>query len=252
MKAILILALCLAFIIGTHATCIAQISISARLSGSWRVNGVPYQIYDFTAMNAGTESITSMRAVITFPPTSYIGEAWNYEKSSYLMSNFGGAIVVGQTFSGAGFILIGGGPATINFTNVACGGALPTQAATQAPTQAPTLPPTACRASYTLIRRANGAFLENSVPSQIWDLVFTNIGSSPINELSISITPVQNTVVNQNNKWNLNFDANTLYKVQLFGSLQMAGATFSGAGFVIAGASNGVPPAIAIKEVKCN
>jgi len=244
MKAILILALSLGLIIGANATCSAQVSLSARANGAYQINGVNYQIYDFSASNTGSESIINLRAILTFPSTSYIGDSWNYEKSNSSLKNFGPALLPGQIFSGAGFILVGQGPASINYASASCGGATPTQV--------PTPAPSGCQASYSLIRRTNGSFLENGIPSQIWDLIFRNSGTKSISEIKIAIAPAQNTVVNQNNKWNLIYNSNDYsYQVQLSGALQLAGSEFSGAGFVISGAYDGAP-SISFKDLKCS
>jgi len=100
-------------------------------------------------------------------------------------------------------------------------------------------------------RTNNGSFLDNGVPSQIWDLVFTNTGSSAITAISISITTASGTSVNQDNKWNLEyFHSSHSYSVDLYGSLTSPGAQFFGAGFVVAGATSEVPD-VDIRSVSC-
>lgn len=44
---------------------------------------------------------------------------------------------------------------------------------------------------------------------QVWDLVFRNTGVRHISNLIIAITPAANSAVNQNNKWNLVYNAAT-------------------------------------------
>jgi hypothetical protein len=261
MKAILFFACALGLILGANANCSAQVSLTARQDGSYMINGLKYQIYDFTVRNSGTEGITSLQAVVYYPNNIQVGQSWNWDKTTGYISNFGSPLLVEQTYSGSGFILIGDAIATLHNVNVACGHSTPSP--TDAPTQAPpttaptTAPPTSdCMASYSLVKRIEGgSFIENGYQSQIWDLIFRNSGQKAITDIKITITPATNTIVNQNNKWNLVYDADAkTYDVQLNNALQLAGSAYSGAGFVIAhatGTTEGAP-SIAIKDAKCS
>lgn len=264
MKASLLLILCAALLcVNGQLTCTAQVSASAREDGSWQENGVHYQIYDITASNSGTQTIFSLFALYGFPAGNSIAQAWNYEPSSGAVLNFGGSLLPGQSFTGAGFTLAGPDTPTLAFVTPSCMSGPPptnppTSAPTLPPTSAPTNPPGTCQASIAVNKRTatTGSFNEwidgVQYPSQIWDTVFTNTGSRSIHSITISITPAGSTFVNQNNKWNLQYNSNAqTYSVDLFAALSLPNSQYHGAGFVIAGATD-LAPHVQILSVGCN
>lgn len=272
MKTLLLLVVCAALLLCVNGQCTATASAKARAGATWQINGVTFQIYDITATNTGTQTITSLFALFGFPAGNAVTQSWNYDSTTGQITNFGGNLFPGASFNGAGFILSGGGTPTLAFITPNCGGATqaPTQAPTQGPTQAPTQGPTQgptqaptqgptqapgnCTSRVNVIKRTGPSsnFTENGVPAQIWDLLFTNTGTGHVSAITISITPAANTTVNQNNKWNLVFNsAANSYSVQLFNALFAPNSTYTGAGFVVDGATTG-SPTVAILTTTCS
>jgi hypothetical protein len=265
MKALLLLVCAAALLLCVHADCTALVTIAARSGGSYQMDGVNNQIYDITVLNTGTVSITSLVAYFGYPPSDSVVQSWNYDSTTGSITGFV-ILELGQAYTGAGFILAGSAAPVLAFTVATCSGSTeaptnpptnpPTNSPTNPPTNSPTNPPTptpgACNASVVVNIRVGNGFLDNGIPSRIWDLVFTNTGSSPITSIIIAITPSAGTAVNQNNKWNLDYSpATNLYTVELFNSLYLGGSMYTGAGFVIGGSATAAPTVI-ISSVLCS
>jgi len=126
--------------------------------------------------------------------------------------------------------------------------------ATHAPTPSahvPTTPAPACTTSILITARADASFLLNNVEAQIYDMVINNTGLATVSQLIITISTSASTIVVQSNMWNLVYLSGNQYSVLSYGGLT-SGATYHGAGFVLAGASAPTEtPAVAIYSTVC-
>lgn len=131
----------------------------------------------------------------------------------------------------------------------------PTETPTEAPTEAPTSAPSSCSASVTVESRtaAYAQWIRDGVNHQIWDLVFTNTGDAIIDSITVTITPAQETSVDQNDKWSLTHVASDEYTVELHAPIPPPPSwenQFYGAGFVVAGTSSSAP-SVSVSAAHC-
>jgi len=250
-------------------SCSSIITWVARSGGAWEENGLSYQTYDITVTNNGSCTINNLIGVFSLHPTAaFISEAWNYNITTGEIGGFGGFLSPGQVFVGAGFVLAGGAGPTLSLNSPSCpGGCGSHPIATSAPSVAPTstvptsvpstptaaAPTSATRCSVTVVitARPYASFLLNGVPAQIYDLDVINSGSSTVSDLIITISLAPATIIVQDNKWNLEQGTDNKYSVLTYGGLT-AGATYHGAGFVLAGtAASTATPSVSVFYVSC-
>jgi hypothetical protein len=220
--------------------CFARITATPRAGGSWTdQDGVFSQIYDITATNEGSCPLT--RIVGYFSPVNgYISSSWNYDSSSGQLSNFGGSLAVGASFTSAGFILSNTTAAPVlALDRPGC----PDEcyAATSAPTSAPTstsTPTSAPEENSTcsiepVLTQEDASWVDSEGRNNtIYRLSITNTGSCPVTDYALSFGYYPGTLVSL---WNLESTRGG-YLVKGYGESLRPGLTYSGAGFIIADA----------------
>jgi len=245
-------------------------AIALLRPGAWPVWQGTGVIFDLQITNNGSCPLTEIGINIDLAAGAYInGQYWGMtvtlgEESAYVLeiltlyTPLPASGVLGGAYGSYGFVAIFDSDAvtvpSVSSVLTACQQCVPTSAPTNSPTNLPTIPPTnppaSCAASFTLTKRAGGAFQEYETPAQIWDLVFNNTGVNSVSTITISITPPAGTLVDASNYWSLQYVSGSLYNVELHNSLYLSGAAYTGAGFVIDGATNSAPTVV-ITNVIC-
>lgn len=92
--------------------------VSARAGGSWVAGGTQFQIYDVAVTNVGSCVISAVRLEVLFAAGSSVQSAWNLD-AEFNLENFG-SMLPGASFSGAGFVLQGGGAIFLAPAPISC------------------------------------------------------------------------------------------------------------------------------------
>jgi len=102
--------------------------------------------------------------------------------------------------------------------------------------------PSSCVVAVSIEKRADGAYVDGGVNAQIYDLVFTNTGSSAVFELSVTITPSGTDSVSQ--MWNMSPAGANTYSVAFYNTLPSANSQYFGAGFILSGSTSQIAPIV--------
>lgn len=108
MSKAIILALLFAFSVAVNASCSASASIAARSGARWVTGDKTFQLYDLTVTNDGSCTLNNVGLSLGLPTGAAITEHWNLlaDNLYYLLQNFpADGINAASSFNGAGFVV---------------------------------------------------------------------------------------------------------------------------------------------------
>lgn len=242
----------------TGPGCSVTATIAIRTSASWTEGTNTNQIYDITVTNNGVCPVDNVGLNFGLPSGAVISDKWNLmaDELYYLLENFGSSIQVGSMYNAAGIVM--SMPTGSVFSSVSVtvyGAACPRECMNSAPVESSSAPvpvdsssapapvdsssaPSSgtCSASAVLTKDASTASWTDAQGkiNSVYRLTVTNNGECPLKDFVLSFGLNTATVVSM---WNLQ-SALGGYQVTGFGDGLPAGASFSGAGLIIAGASD--------------
>jgi len=240
--------------------CSVTATIAIRPSASWTDGGNTNQIYDVTVTNNGICPVDNVGLQFGLPSGAIISDQWNMMADDlyYMLDNFGNTIQVGGMFNAAGIVVstpIGtpaSGPVTSNVYGSACprscmssasssesSSAATESSSSSATTESSSAPSSGtCSATAVIAKDTSTASWtdDQGRTVAVYRLTITNNGECPINNYVLSFGYGTASVVSM---WNLQ-SALGGYQVTGFGDSLPAGASFSGAGLILAGAPDTV------------
>lgn len=103
--------------------------------------------------------------------------------------------------------------------------------------------PNPCLVAVSVNARLGGSFVNNGVPQQVYDLVFTNTGSQSVSSLSVTITPSGDATIPAGQMWNMEATTTTnTYIVDFYNTLPATNSQYFGAGFILSGSNSQTAP----------
>lgn len=254
-----ILALLFAFSVAVNASCSASASISARSGARWVTGDKTFQLYDLTVTNDGSCIINNVGLSFGLPTGAAITEHWNLlaDNLYYLLQNFpADGINAASAFNGAGFVVSmptasadTAAPISVQVYGAACPSSC-SSTSTPAPsssdeTSSAAPAESSDESSAPVADCTIVASVEKDASTQSWTdaqgrtvsvyrLKIQNTGTSALKDYVTSFTVgLSGEIVSM---WNLEGTRGG-YRVTGFGESLPAGATYTGAGLIIANAA---------------
>jgi len=267
--------------------CSVAAAVNKRPSSSWTDDkGNLNQIYDITITNTGSCPITHLGLQFDYDEGAFIADTWNLleEYRHFLLQNFGESIPVGKTSVGAGIVIStpAGLSADVRITiygslcprDCAASSSSSVSASASAPdledssvASKPEMPASPSVASISVEEKPSclvKATLSKNRKISSWldregrtlsayELTVTNIGSRPVSDYTLQFDfPASAVNVAITSLHNLERSSRGAYSLPSLSTSPIApGATFTGAGLVIADAPD-VDISINTLVLNCN
>lgn len=253
MSKAIILALLFAFSVAVNASCSASASIAARSGARWVTGDKTFQLYDLTVTNDGSCTLNNVGLSLGLPSGAAITEHWNLlaDNLYYLLQNFpADGINAGSAFNGAGFVVSmptasadAAAPISVQVYGAACPSKCSASSSSDEASSDDSSAAPAPAVDCTIV-----ATVEKDTTAQSWTdaqgrtvsvyrLKIQNTGTSALKDYVTSFAAGVNAEIVS--VWNLE-SARGGYLVSGFGESLPAGATYTGAGLIIANAAETV------------
>jgi len=129
-----------------ESSCSASVSLMRVLNQDWTSDGYDYTTFDLVVVNTGACPLNLIELAFALPSGSQIYQTWNLEAMGngiWQITNFGGVLNAGASYSSAGLILqfLSTASLTVSITNTNCSACSASQPTSAPPTSIPTPAP---------------------------------------------------------------------------------------------------------------